>query len=469
MTPGVGRGGFVLPRSRLVARRYRLVARHWRLLARRRVRVPAHVSRFSLGLTLITLLGVVIRVVQARYIAPATHGLSDSIWYRTVGLEVSQGHGFVMPLFLPHRLLLVRTAAHPPLYTVVIAVARKLGIASDVSLRSLGALFGAVQVAGLGLLARKLGGVRLGLITAGLVAVDPLLIAADGALMSETVYGAVLVVLLLAAWRLNETHTIAAAAAVGALIGLATLTRSEAILLVLILALPLALRGSRQHRWQRVAAVLAATAVVLAPWVGRNWSVFGHPLLSTNFGATIEYANCHTTYHGNLIGLTGCPGIPVHGNEAQKDSQSLHQGVSYAEAHPARAVLVAVVRLLRSWSFYRPFQSPGDQGRNTSVQEAGIVFYYVLLLPAIAGFLALWRRRGQLWRRRAQLLIVVSPAILASLIAMATYGSLRMRYAGELSLLLLAGAGIEWGLLQARYRGWAPSWRPLARPQRAAS
>ena len=48
-----------------------------------------------------------------------------------------------------------------------------------------------------GLLGRRAGGERLGLLAAGLCAVYPLMIAVDGALMSETLYGPLIAVALL--------------------------------------------------------------------------------------------------------------------------------------------------------------------------------------------------------------------------------------------------------------------------------
>ena len=71
----------------------------------------------------------------------------------------------------------------------------------------------------------------------------------------------------------------------------ATLVRSEGLLLVPLLALPLAWRGG-PGRLARVAATVAAFAVLLAPWVARNWAVFDRPVLSNNLGYLLASTNC---------------------------------------------------------------------------------------------------------------------------------------------------------------------------------
>ena len=82
------------------------------------------------------------------------------------------------------------------------------------------------------MLGHRAGGERLGLLAAGLCAVYPLMIAVDGALMSETLYGPLIAIVLLAAWRLLDHPGAWIALGTGAAIALAALTRSEALLLV---------------------------------------------------------------------------------------------------------------------------------------------------------------------------------------------------------------------------------------------
>src|SRR5207244_898022 len=72
----------------------------------------------------------------------------------------------------------------------------------------------------------------------------PVRVAADGAMMSETLYGLLIAGTLLVSLRmLDGPPRPVLAAALGALIGLAALTRAEALVLLPLLAWPLALHA----------------------------------------------------------------------------------------------------------------------------------------------------------------------------------------------------------------------------------
>jgi 4-amino-4-deoxy-L-arabinose transferase-like glycosyltransferase len=392
---------------------------------------------FAARLVPIVVLAGVVRLVYALAVAPPTTGFFDGYWNASVGRAIADGRGFVLftgALFDPDARF-VPTATHPPLYPLVLALADTVGMAGDTAQRSLGALFGAGTVCGVGLLGRRVGGERLGLLAAGVAALYPLLIAADGALLSETLYGVIIAFTLLSAWRLGERPSAARAAVVGLGLGLATLTRSEAILLVPLMLLPLAWRGGRHARWAGLAAGTACFAVVIAPWVARNWDVFGRPLLSTNEGGLVAQTNCDQTYSGPDLGwfAPACARVGT-GDEARQTAAQRREGLEYARDHADRLPVVLSVRLLRAWGLYQPFRSAEEQGRDTRIQKVGIVLFYPLALSAIAGIAVLRRRRGPL-------IVLVAPLVVASVVAFASYGSVRLRYLAEVPVVVLAAAG----------------------------
>jgi hypothetical protein len=222
---------------------------------------------------------------------------------------------------------------------------------------------------------------------------------------------------------------------VGAGVGLATLTRSEAILLILLLALPLAWRGGPAGRWLRLGATVACAALVISPWVIRNWTTFDRPLLSTNDGALIAWANCDQTYHGERLGNLA-PECAHHesGDEADAAAKQTRQGLSYARHHLGRLPVVMAARLAGTWSFYAPFRF-ADPGRDVGVVKAGVIFYWVLLPFAVLGAFAL-RRQGR------PLIVLLAPIVTVCLVALATYTSVRLRFLAEIPLVVLAGAGV---------------------------
>jgi hypothetical protein len=247
-------------------------------------------------------------------------------------------------------------------------------------------------------------------------------------------------------------------AVLGVLVGLAALTRSEGLLLLPLLAVPV-VAAAPARRLQLFAIMTAVTALAVAPWVIRNLSVFGEPVYSTNDGATLAGANCDPTYYGDVIGgftfdcVVATP-QPRTDNRAVRSRHLREAGLDYARDHFGRALVVGGVRLARLWGFYEPGGQVHVTGRDVGVQRTGILAYYAVLLAAVAGGAVLFRRRLKL-----ALAVLLAPILLASVAAIATYGLLRLRHVAEISLLVLAGIAVAH--LAARMSVRAPA-RPAA-------
>jgi 4-amino-4-deoxy-L-arabinose transferase-like glycosyltransferase len=385
---------------------------------------------FRARLGLVVAVGVALRLVHVLAIAPPTAIFTDGYFFHWVGKAVADGHGYVNPSELLFKGHSVATAAHPPLYTFVIAAATKLGITGDEAQRSLGCLFGAGTITLVGLIGRRVAGEAVGILAAAIAACYPLLIAADGALMSETLYGLLIALVLLAAYRLRDEPSAWRAVALGVAIGLAALTRPEALLLLPLLLVP---------RWRWLAVAGLATALVVLPWTIRNWSAFDRPvLISTNDGVTLAGSNCGPTYHGRDVGsfTTSCiEPARFPDNEAQQAAAYRSDAVTYAGDHAARVPVVVAVRVLRLWGLYQPTRLAYDaQNRRLAVQEAGVVFSYLLIPLAVFGALVLRRRREPLS-------ILLAPILLVTITCALTYGGLRLRHAAEIPLVVLAATG----------------------------
>jgi 4-amino-4-deoxy-L-arabinose transferase-like glycosyltransferase len=393
------------------------------------------VRSFPARLAGIIAVGVALRLVHVLAIAPSTAIFSDGFFFHWVGKAVADGHGYVNPAELYFNGNGgVATAMHPPLYTLVIAAATKLGVTGDEAQRSLGCLFGAGTIAAVGLLGRRVAGSGVGLVAAAVAACYPLLIAADGALMSETLYALLIGLALIAAYRFHDEPSAGRAALLGVAIGLAALTRAESLLLLPLLALPAAWR-----RWRLLGVVCLATVVVVAPWTVRNWTAFDRPvLISTNDGATLAGANCPATYHGRDLGSfsTGCIGpVRFPRNEAEQAARYRSDAASYAGDHIGRVPVVVAVRVLRLWGLYQPTRLAYDaQNRRLAVQNAGLVMSYVLIPFAVFGAIVLRRRRQPLY-------ILLAPIVLVTITCALTYGGLRLRHAAEVPLVVLAAVG----------------------------
>jgi 4-amino-4-deoxy-L-arabinose transferase-like glycosyltransferase len=380
-------------------------------------------------------LAVAIRVLHTLLIAPWPPLIfNDEAYYSTLANLIADGHGFVRPGEALGEGVSVPTAERAPLYPFTLAGLAELGITGADPRRLLGTLTGGGVVLVLGLLGRRLAGPRAGLFAAGLAALYPTVIAADGALMTESLYGFLAALSLLAAYRLVDSQRAGRAVVLGVLVGLAALVRAEALLLLPLLLLPL-LR--RRGGWKTAVVVCLAFGLVLAPWTIRNWSVFDRPVLvATEGGETLAGANCRDSYYGDLIGAWSveCVQFAGRGNEAAELNEQGRKGIEYAVDHLGRVPIVLASRLARTWGVYAPFQVP--EGRARWVMNMGAVIFFLLVPLAIYGFLLLRRRGVGVW-------IVVTPVITVTLTTLLSYGSLRFRHSAELPLVVLAAVALD--------------------------
>jgi 4-amino-4-deoxy-L-arabinose transferase-like glycosyltransferase len=335
------------------------------------------------------------------------------------------------------------SAEKPPLYSLVLAAETKLGGSSFHAHRLLGALLGAGTIILIGLVARRIGGPRLGLIAAALIAVNPILWRWDTHVLSEPLYGTVLALLLFTAYWSRERPSARRAAVLGGVVGLAGLTRPEALIFLALMAL-LWLLWERRAGLVPVAAMCATCALVMAPWVIRNWSAFDRPVVSNQSAETIAGANCPTTYYGIGIGFwdVRCltPIGTVTQNEAERGAAQKAKGLHYARDHLGRAPLVLAARIGRTWGFFRPVA--------TSLNK---VEAWVLLALAIPGLILL-RRRG------APTAILLLPAAVVTIASALSFGWLRYRFGADIALTVFAAATVEMAVVWvARRTVWRAS------------
>jgi 4-amino-4-deoxy-L-arabinose transferase-like glycosyltransferase len=378
-------------------------------------------------------LGVALRLAQTLLIAPWPPGIfNDEAYYSTLAQLVADGKGFIRPAEYLDGLS-VPTAERAPLFTTLVAGLYKLGFSGGDG-RLVGLLTGGGTIAALGLLGRRLAGARAGLLAAGVAALYPTLIAADGAMMTESTYGVFAAFSMLAAYRLLDAPGLGRALVLGVLLGVAALARAEALLMLPLLLVPL-LR--RPGGLRTAAAVCAAFVVVLVPWTVRNWSAFDRPvLIATEGGETLAGANCGETYYGERIGTWSytCAAFSGRGNEAKELNEAGRKGIRYARDHAGRVPLVAAAGFARTWGLWQPFAVP--EGRRAWVQQVGAALYFALIPLAVYGLVLLRRRR-------VPVLIVLAPFVTVTVTALLAYGQIRFRHSAELSLVVLGAVALD--------------------------
>src|SRR4029079_4766449 len=92
----------------------------------------------------------------------------------------------------------------------------------------LGALTGAAAIALTAILGLMIAGPEIGLVAGAIVALDPMLIASDSSLMSETLYVVLVLVAMLLAVRAVRSRAWGWWLALGLALGAAVLTRQDA-------------------------------------------------------------------------------------------------------------------------------------------------------------------------------------------------------------------------------------------------
>ena len=408
-------------------------------------------SPFTVRLVAIAAAGLAMRVAYTVLIAKNTSGIGDFFFYHGQANLLAEGKGFIHPLFYLDGIT-APSAEHPPLWPIVLSVTSLLGGTGFEAHRLTGCVLGAAAIVIVGLLGRRAGGERVGLLAAGIAAVYPTLIAADGSLMSETLYGVLVGLALLVALRLGEAPRALLAAGLGVLIGLAALTRAEGLLFLPLLALPACFAGRRARTTGVAAAALvvacASAALVIAPWTIRNWSAFDQPvLISVNDSTVLAGANCDQAYSGPDTGfwILGClaPRKPG-GNEAKQAEVWRRQGTDYITDHLGDVPRVAAIRVLRTWDLWQPRRQVAfAEGRDHKVQEIGTGVYLLMLPFAVAGAVLLRRRPYLLY-------VLLTPAIAATLSTIAGYGLPRFRHAAELTLVVLVALAVERGVAALR-------------------
>jgi 4-amino-4-deoxy-L-arabinose transferase-like glycosyltransferase len=402
----------------------------------------------AVWLAVIAALGVALRAAYLLTIGRDVAGIGDWFFYHWQGHAIADGLGFVDPLWMNFTGRRLASALHPPLYPLLLGGLSELGARSALAHRMLGLPLGAATIVLVGLLGRRAGGPRVALVAAGLCAVYPVMIATDGALMSETLYGPLVAGTLLGAWSLLERPRVWVAAVTGVVLGLAALTRAEALLLLPLLVWPVAVRGGAG--WPaRAAVATAACVLVIAPWTVRNLAVFDRFVgISTNDSTVVAGANCPLTYGGENLGLWDirCISDRRFDDESVQAEAWRSEGLEYARDHAGRLPVVVAIRVLRMWDLWQPRRMVVlAEGRHLRVTQAGVAAWFLLLPFAVAGAVAL-RRAGRPW------LLLLAPAAMVCVSAVLGYGMPRLRHAAEPSVLVLAAVGLVW---LATARPWA--------------
>jgi 4-amino-4-deoxy-L-arabinose transferase-like glycosyltransferase len=412
---------------------------------------------FRPALAAIVLGALVLRIVYVLACRQDFVPGGDAFFYHGAANLLAEGKGFISPFFVDagvHR----EAAEHPPLYIIFLAIPSVLGMKSVMVHLIWSCVLGSGTVALVGLLGRAVGGARVGIIAAVIATLYPNLWAPDGMLQAETLSMFAAAGTLLLAYRYWQQPGWQRLALVGAASALGALARSELILLIPLVVVPLAWfthDRSWQERLRWIGAALVAAALLVAPWTIYNTTRFAKPiLLSAQIDPLLASANCDSTYYGRLQGyfdiqcataIYNEQGITPADDESEESVIYRREALDYIRGHLSRLPAVEGVRLLRIVGLYKTdlyvHADAYIEGRNPVwISWAALyTFWFLALLAIAAGFLRRRLRNASdpPWYPLVMALVVVFVTV------MVTYASTRFRTTGEPSLVVLAALAID--------------------------
>jgi len=380
-----------------------------------------------------------------RHITPG----GDAFYFHYQADLLATGKGFVDPYSLFWAQKVVPGATHPPLWTLVLALAAVIGIKTFFGQLLYSCVIGAASVVVVAMAGREVAGPRAGLMAAGIAAVYPVFLIDDGSLLAETLVVPLVALVVWAFHRLWKRPSLPRAALLGALCALCALTRSELVLLVVFLALPAGLLG-RARSWRRRLAMggvaLVGAVCVFAPWWAYTVPRFSHPeLLSDQLGVTLAAANCGPTYSGKLLGYWDeqCEVdilTPKAKDASVRDDDLRRDALRYVEHHAGRVPLVVAARVGRALGVFRPGQEIDFEwlvlGRPQLPATIGLGCYYLLAVLGVAGAVVLRGRRLPL----LPFAVIVGEVVV---VTAAIFGQTRYRTPLDVVLVILAAVAVD--------------------------
>jgi MYXO-CTERM domain-containing protein len=389
----------------------------------------------------------------------------DAYFYHFGANLLAEGKGFIQPLYY-EKLGLHRAAAeHPPLYVIFLAIPSVLGMKSVLTHILWSCVLGSATVGVIGLLGRAVAGARVGIIAAVIAALYPNLWAPDGQLQAETLSMFLAALALLLAYRYWHAPNGRRLALVGLVCGLGAMARSELLLLVPLVVVPLVWSTggrTRREKVQWLAASVAAALIVIAPWTIYNSTRFVHPvLLSAQFDPLLSSANCDSTYYGPFrgyfdincsIAIAKQAGLSLEDDESQEDVVYHHAAVDYVKGHLSRLPFVEGVRLLRIAGLYKTSLyinvDTVVEGRSPHwISQDALYSFWLLALLSIGGAVALRRRA-----HAPPLYPLLAPMAAVIVTVLTTYASTRFRTTAEPSFVVLGALAVDATITRVRGR-----------------
>jgi hypothetical protein len=410
-------------------------------------------------------------------------GVYDQISYDMLARRLITGHGFSFAeMHWPITAAGAPTAHWSYLYTLYLSAIYMIAGPQPLVARVFQAvLAGILHCLFAWRIGQRVGGPRVGMISAILSALYIYFFYYAGSLMTETFY--IIGILwtldcalrLLACQRKGEESVTPSKMQrrlwleLGIAIGITVLFRQVFLLFIPFLYLwlwwnlaPRPLSVQSVSRWAKLSSTLYGMAfstfivfLIIVPWTLRNYRAFGTFVpLNTNSGYAFFWGN-HPIYGTHFVGILPDDGpsyqdlIPKelrHLNEAELDKALLKKGIGFVLDDPVRYILLSLSRTREYFKFW-PSPESGTISNLSRVGSFGILLPFMLFGLYVAAKRLWYPTHGD---QRASIVLLLLFATFYTLIHLLTWALIRYRLPVDAVLVIFAALGI--GSLISRFR-----------------
>jgi 4-amino-4-deoxy-L-arabinose transferase-like glycosyltransferase len=268
----------------------------------------------------------------------------------------------------------------PPLYPLLVYIVLRWASEPAVTLGLAQALIGGLMAVLMYLLIRELANRSTALLSASLTAIYPVFLVQAARPLPTTLVGCLITAVMTTTVFLRH-RGYGCSLALGLALGLAALARTTMLGLIPIVILWLRLnRRDVSTPWRKLGIALVVAALVISPWLIRNYCVFGKWVFSTNAGITFWNGNNPFTtgsgwdvYIERLRQYSGhpFPNYPAHGivtprpyplpkeletqvgqlDELELDRRLFQAGIAFIQTQPRLWLSLTVQKLVSFWLF----------------------------------------------------------------------------------------------------------------------
>lgn len=294
-------------------------------------------------------------------------------------------------------------------------------------------------------------------------AVEPVLVRLSGMLLTETLFLALFFASIIALFNYLDRSKLSYLAASGFMLGLATLTRPVTQYLPFVIAAFLIWHFRRALSWRtakHIALFIAVFAATLAPWLYRNYAVFGSPRVANTtvsnvygyFAPSVLALSNGTSFNDARAALFTEDGVPDYGAITLKDAEHFTtRAKSIIVTHPketAKLISITTLAFFTHDGYLDVLQDLGymknfSRTISTLITSPGILilagrmFWTLTALFALIGALLYFKRNGFEPKMTLAMLFIAYFAATAGIVGLGITG--RYRLPATIFILTFAG------------------------------